>query len=489
MSLHKGCVAAFIAVFFSTAVYAQAAEPFPPRAIVVQPAPFIEAQVCAKDRIIHPLTLADVVDLALCNTPEVRLQWANARALTAQLGISRSAYFPSLGGSLSVGRNRTTFADSATTSNPKSVGISASYLLYDFGGRAAEVENAQQILLAANATRDDVLRKIFVNAIQNYYSFLLAQASVNAYRVAEELAEKSMGAAQARYQAGSGTPADKLQAQTAWSQARLNRIRAEGETANARGELALSMGFDATQPFQLVTPPSESGPDAVPEQSQEIEQDIGELLRIARQNRPDLMAAEAQIKSAEAQLEITQAAGKPRLSLNGSMSQSGSLSLSKPSQGTNFSRSQGVNVTLEVPLFTGFRNSHQKGAGRARLEGQVAERDRVAQQITLDVWKAYQGLLTKSQAVRAAHDLQLAAGQSEDMISGRYKAGLGSILDVLTAQSTLANAHQQFITALYEFKVSKFVLAQEIGQLDLAMLNEPGVNEPGISRQRINGQN
>ena len=476
MSLHKGCVAAFIAVFFFTAVYAQAAEPFPPRAIVVHPAPLIEAQVCAKDRIIHPLTLADVVDLALCNTPEVRLQWANARVLTAQLGISRSAYFPSLSGSLSVGRNRTTFADGATTSNPKSVGITASYLLYDFGGRAAEVENAQQILLAANATRDDVLRKIFINAIQNYYSFLLAQASVNAYRVAEELAGKSRDAAQARYQAGSGTPADKLQAQTAWSQARLNRIRAEGETANARGELALSMGFDATQPFQLVTPPSESvpsesDPNTVPEQSEEIEQDIGELLRIARQNRPDLMAAEAQIKAAEAQLEITQAAGKPRLSLNGSMSQSGSLSLSKPAQGTNFSRSQGVNVTLEVPLFTGFSNPYQKRAGRARLEGTVAERDRLAQQITLDVWKAYQGLLTKSQAVRAAHDLQLAAGQSEDMISGRYKAGLGSILDVLTAQSTLANARQQFITALYEFKVSKFVLAQQIGQLDLAMVN------------------
>ena len=79
--------------------------------------------------------------------------------------------------------------------------------------------------------------------------------------------------------------------------------------------------------------------------------------------------------------------------------------------------------------------------------------------------------MTKIQSVRAAHDHQLDAEQSEDMISGRYKAGLGSILDVLTAQSTLANAQQQFITALYEFKISKFVLAQQIGQLDLAMVD------------------
>ena len=57
------------------------------------------------------------------------------------------------------------------------------------------------------------------------------------------------------------------------------------------------------------------------------------------------------------------------------------------------------------------------------------------------------------------------------MVAGRYQSGLGNILDVLTAQSILASARQQQISALYTFKVSKFVLAQAIGQLDLTMVD------------------
>ena len=56
------------------------------------------------------------------------------------------------------------------------------------------------------------------------------------------------------------------------------------------------------------------------------------------------------------------------------------------------------------------------------------------------------------------------------MVSGRYKAGLGSILDVLSAQSALANAQQQRVTALYNFQASRFTLTQSIGQLDLTLL-------------------
>jgi outer membrane protein TolC len=56
------------------------------------------------------------------------------------------------------------------------------------------------------------------------------------------------------------------------------------------------------------------------------------------------------------------------------------------------------------------------------------------------------------------------------VVSGRYKAGLGSILDVLSAQSALANAQQQRVTALYHFQASRFTLTQAIGQLDLTLL-------------------
>ena len=79
-------------------------------------------------------------------------------------------------------------------------------------------------------------------------------------------------------------------------------------------------------------------------------------------------------------------------------------------------------------------------------------------------------MLTNSQVLRSADDLVAAATQSEKMISGRYKAGVGNILDTLTAQSALATARQQRVSAFYNFLYSRFALAQAIGKLDLSQI-------------------
>lgn len=418
-----------------------------------------EETICPKDRIKSPLSLMDVVELALCNNPGTRIMWANARAQAAQLGSSKSSYLPILSGPISLSRSRSEIGASANDTSQKSIGVTATYLLYDFGGRKAGVENAKQLLIAANALRDGALQNAYLNAVQAYYILLSARASVQSYIAAEVAADRSMQAAQARYNAGKATQADRLQAQTALSQAILNRIRAEGEAANAQGALANAMGFEAGQPFELA-PVSETAPDPVAERS------IGDLLEEARRNRPELQAAEAEIRAAEANIVAVRASGLPVVNLNGTLSRTtsevGGVST------TSFAKTVGVSVSM--PWFSGFRDTYKKRAAKEQLESKVAERDRVANQVALEVWKAYQELLTNSQALRAAEDLVASADESEKMASGRYKAGVGSILDTLTAQSTLASASQQRVVALYNFLASKFTLAQAIGQLDLTLI-------------------
>ncbi len=68
----------------------------------------------------------------------------------------------------------------------------------------------------------------------------------------ERAARESFAAAEARYKAGSATPADKLQAQTAYSQATLNRITADGNLRNAQGTLANMIGLDANRNVSLI---------------------------------------------------------------------------------------------------------------------------------------------------------------------------------------------------------------------------------------------
>jgi outer membrane protein len=409
---------------------------------------------CARDKILAPLTLADVVELALCNNPQTRSLWSNSRAQAAQVGVSTAAYLPTLSALASVSDNQSkTGSQPQVSVNSQTVNLSVNYLLYDFGGRSSTLENARQLLIAANATRDATLQSNFLNAVQAYYVLLSARASVQSFQTDEAKAQESLAAALARYQAGVATPVDRLQAQTTLSQARLNRIRGEGEASNAQGTLANIMGFDASQPFTLQAVAEET-PDPV------IEQDIGKLIAAARQKRPDLAAAESQIKAAEAQLQATRASGMPTITV-GAMA-----SVTNPDFQAN-----NIGITLSVPLFSGFKTTYQARAAESQVEGRLAERDRLANQIALDVWKAYQGMLTNSQALRSADDLVLAATQSEKMILGRYKAGVGNILDTLAAQSALANARQQRVAALYNFLFSRFALAQAIGQLDLTQIS------------------
>jgi outer membrane protein len=414
----------------------------------------VNATPCAKEKILTPLTLADVVDLALCNNPQTRALWASARAQAAQVGVSTAAYLPTLSAQGNVSSNQSKVGSQAQqSSTSQTASLTASYLLYDFGARSASLENAKQLLIAANATRDATLQSNFLNAVQAYYAVLSARASLQSFQTDELKAQESLSAAQARYQAGVVTPVDKLQAQTTLSQAKLNRIRSEGEANNAQGALANIMGFEATQVYTL-QPVVEEPPDPV------VEQDIGKLIAEARQKRPDLIAAESQIRAAEAQLQATNASGRPTITL-GAMA-----GISNPDTQNN-----SIGITLNVPLFSGFKTTYQARAAQAQVDGKIAERDRLANQIALDVWKAYQGLLTNSQALRSADDLVNAATQSEKMILGRYKAGVGNILDTLTAQSALANARQQRVAALYNFLISRFALAQAIGQLDLTRIS------------------
>ncbi len=409
---------------------------------------------CNSARIQLRLTLSDVVDLALCHNPQTRTLWANSRAQAAQVGVSSASYLPNLTISGSGNRNTSQVgATPATTNTGQSIGLTASYLLLDFGTRAANLESAQQLLIAANATRDATLQTVWLTAAQAYFSLHSARASVEATQAAEAAARESLAAAQARYQSGSATPADRMQAQTALSQATLNRITAAGNAATAAGTLANLMGFEASQPFELAEADTAS-PD------QPTEQAIGQLITEARRKRPDLVAAEAQIKAAEAQVTVARAAGLPSINLNASTS----LGITSGAPNT---QNNSLGISVSVPFFTGMRTTYQTRAAEAQVESRVAERDRVANQIALDVWKAYQSLLTGSQALRSADDLVASAEQSERMTLGRYKAGLGNLIDVLTAQSTLASARQQRITARYTFLASRFALAQAIGELDL----------------------
>ncbi|MEJ2553223.1 MAG: TolC family protein [Gammaproteobacteria bacterium] len=239
----------------------------------------------------------------------------------------------------------------------------------------------------------------------------------------------------------------------------LNRIRAEGDAKNAQGALADVMGLDADTAVKI-SPPVAQTPD------ENFTRDVTRLIEAARNNRPDLAAAEAQIKAAQASVTSAQAAGRPSLSLSGDLNYS-DTSVSDPF------RSSALGLTVTIPLFTGYDTTYRVRAAREQVAVRVAQRDNLRRQVALDVWKAYQSLITETQSLKSSADLVASAAQSERVAMGRYKAGAGNILDVLTAQSALASARQQNVQALYGWYIAKATLAQAMGQMDIAAIAAP----------------
>jgi outer membrane protein len=410
---------------------------------------------CSQKAYDKPLSLVEVTEAALCHNPQTREVYANAKVQSAQVGVARSLFFPSVTDALSVteNKNRTTNYSNATNR------IVASYLLYDFGSRDANFENANQLLRAASASQNATVQTVLLTAVNAFYQVHANRAILNASIETERLSQESFKAAEAKYIAGVATPADKLQAQTSFANATLTKLRNEGTLKVAYGNLANVMGAPANINFQI----ADSNLDDIPEL---VDQDIDALIEQARLQRPDLMASEAQLKASLAKIEAVKADAKPKVRIDAS-NQYDENSLGQTSQNTSQ-----LGIFLSIPLFEGYKPTFLIRSAEATAELNASKRDQLKLQVSLDVWTAYQNLKTANESITASNVLLLSAEESSRLALGRYKEGVGNIIDTLNAQSALANAKQQKIQSVLNWNIARTTLAQSIGVLDNAMIQK-----------------
>ena len=410
---------------------------------------------CSQKAYDKPLSLVEVTEAALCHNPQTREVYANAKVQAAQVGVARSLFFPSVTDTLSAteNKNRTTNYSNATNR------IVASYLLYDFGSRDANFENANQLLKAASASQNAIVQTVLLASVNAFYQVHASRAILNASIETERLSQESFKSAEAKYIAGVATPADKLQAQTSFANATLTKLRNEGTLKVAYGNLANVMGAPANINFQI----TDSKLDDIPEL---VDQDIDALIEQARLQRPDLMASEAQLKASLAKIEAVKADAKPKLRIDASNQYDENL-LGQTSQNTSQ-----LGIFLSIPLFEGYKPTYLIRSAEATAELNASKRDQLKLQVSLDVWTAYQNLKTANESITASNVLLLSAEESSRVSLGRYKEGVGNIIDTLNAQSALANAKQQKIQSVLNWNIARTTLAQSIGVLDNAMIQK-----------------
>jgi outer membrane protein len=419
------------------------------------------------------LTLADVMDIGLRNNPATRLSWANARAAAAAFGFERGAYLPTIDGEVT-GTQLQTVASQGRTAVTQSVlspSLNLSYLLFDFGGRAGNVGAARNQLIAANFTHNAAIQSVVLQIQQAYFGYIAARALLEAQRTTEREAKTNLAAAEERNRVGVATIADVLQARTAASQAELAAEITAGDLQTARGALALSLGLPANLPYEI-----DSAADQMPVGV--VADSVDVLIARAIEVRPDLAAAQAEFEAARSQVSAARANRLPSLMLNGAGGRTYTSTL--PQGGYNYALSLGV----RLPLFAGFSRIYDQRQAEALSDAAAARADVLSQRVVFEVFSSYHALRSAARRVHTAEDLIASAEQSSEVALGRYRAGVGSVLDLLSAQSALADARAQQVLARLEWNVSLAQLARDAGVLDsrggspLRLVPEPAGRTP-----------
>jgi outer membrane protein len=413
----------------------------------------------------NDLSLSNAIDLALCRNPATRAAWAAAHQQAAALGAAESAWLPSISGNGTVERSFGPHQDDSgvITSNDQTTrdaAINLTWTLYDFGSREGRIRSTRHLLDAAASTADRTTQQTILGVVHTYYGVVAAEASLAAAEATESTAQRSWDIAKTLREGGVATLADALQAETAYEQAVLARVQAAQNAQSSKGELAVAMGLTANQPLKLAAEP-------VPAQAPALVARMEDLMAQAQRQRPDLAAARAEVDSAVADIAVARAAGQPSISIAASRSYIDQSAVPGQTSASSQKYNQiGINIT--VPVFTGFSVDYRIRQAQAALQAREANVEQIRLNVTLDVWNAYFALESSNQQLGTTSILTNTANSNQEVAIGRYRAGVGTILDVLTAQAAAATARQLRITTELDWRLARAQLALALGRLSSA---------------------
>ncbi|MBI2295677.1 MAG: TolC family protein [Betaproteobacteria bacterium] len=410
------------------------------------------ARLPATDR---SLSLPELTELALQKNPKTRRAWYAARAAASGIGIEQSDDLPQISALINLQRSESEGRAGnqipwLTRYGPS---VTLSYLLFDFGAGDSRVKAAEYQALAAALAQNRVLQDVVLEVEQAYYLFLGTEALVRSNELFLKSVRTSLDATQRRREAGLATVADVYRAETQVAQAQLNLTRSQGGLEKARGSLASAVGLPVNAALRIQTFEGEP-------RIRDITESLRDILGRAKANRPDLVAAEAQVRAARAQADAAAKAGLPTVTLNATSGRT-FFRGDRP-----FAESNTLALNLNIPIFTGFNQTYSVRQAEARAAQAEASRDVLYRQTELEVWQSYYDVQTATGGVSTTAVQLKAAQQTAEATLARYQAGFGSLLDLITAQVEESNARVQRIQSYLDWFTAVARLHYAIGASD-----------------------
>lgn len=389
----------------------------------------------------HPWTLTELLDAALKNNPETQVAWWNAVRAAASLGSAKSAYYPNVDFNAGVSTGRAFKFTNGPDVNFTTVqaGIVFSFLIGDFGERAANVQAYQKALEAAGWQSNWSIQKVMADVLEKGYSTIAAQDSLKALYLSLEDGKKMLDAATHLNNAGLSPISDVYSSRAAFAQIKMEVAQQQAQLDIQSAKLATVLGFEVDIPIKLMPL------DALLVPSEKL----SELIKIAKETRQDLMAQRARLGEAIARKNQAVAKFGPKLRLNGVGGTETAFHAKET--GLNFK----IDLNLDIPLFTGFDATYQKRMAYADVKISEQELLQLELDIALDV-------LTQSRLVESSREMLIFAKESLENAQSAYNATLEkyhagtqriaevsiALRQIINARVRYAEVHSRYLTAI-----------------------------------------
>lgn len=329
-----------------------------------------------------------------------------------------------------------------------------SQTLFDWKSISA-TRAANQSVKSADYTFQDAHDLVVLAVGYTYFQAIADEARIDTAEAQVKAAQAVFDQASDQVRAGTAADIDALRTKVELQTQQQQLIQAKNDFAIQKLTVARVIGLAPAQEFELT--------DKSPYQPFEG-MTVDEALKRAYASRSDYRAASADERAAELSRKAAWAGYLPSLLFGADYGTGGS-------NPANASRVYDVRGTLSIPLFTGGSVHGDVEQAEARLEQNRERLDSLRAQIESDVRTALLNLQSSSDQVNVARSNIELADQTLVQSSDRFSAGVTDSVEVVQSQETVASAHEQYISSLYNYNLAKISLVRALG------IAEQGVKE------------
>jgi len=393
-------------------------------------------------------TLAECIDIAVAQHPSLKAAASSVEAGHERVREAVANYLPQVSANYLVDRRHTTnsaatsgaaagtVGSTAQTFNFYTSGLNFTQILFDFGQTLNSIRSAQALEQSLQADRTTQLETVVLGVKQAYFNVL---ATRRLLAVADETVlqnQKHLEQAQARFSVGLAAKFDVTQVEVQLANAQLNQVTARNNVSVARETLRNALGITGPLDFDIV--------DNMDMHALEITEE--QALAFAYDKRPELQSIHAQERSASEQIAAAEKNYLPNLIGRGNYQWQGRDYPLEPTWD--------VGATVNLSVFNGGLTTAQVGEQKANLANLKYNEEVIRQNIALEVRQDTLNVEQAAESIRVAETGTRQARENLALAEGRYRTGVGNIIELTDAQASRTTAEANYVQALYSYKTS-----------------------------------